>query len=90
MNDSRIIGPNGQGPEQQLARATNKEELLVADIKPQTANGIKRQLARDGSRAAGFFLRKRGVSQCRRDSKKSDSSTKNMYNHSALLLGIQK
>ena len=51
MNDSRIIGPNGQGPEQQLARATNKEELLVADIKPQTANGIKRQLARDGSRA---------------------------------------
>ena len=51
VNDSRIIGPDGQGPEQQLALATNKEELLVADIVPQAANGVKRQLARDGSRA---------------------------------------
>lgn len=51
VNDSRIIGPDGQGPEQQLALATNKEELLVADIVPQDANGVKRQLARDGSRA---------------------------------------
>ena len=51
VNDSRIIGPDGQGPEQQLAVASNKEELLVADIVPQAASGVKRQLARDGSRA---------------------------------------
>ena len=51
MNDSRIIGPKGQGPEDQLAVATTKEELLVADIVPQTVNGVRRQLARDGSRA---------------------------------------
>ena len=32
VNDSRIIAPYGQGPEPQLARATRKEQLLVADI----------------------------------------------------------
>lgn len=31
--------------------ATRTEELLVADIAPKTTNGVKRQLARDGSRA---------------------------------------
>ncbi len=32
VNDSRIIAPNGQGPESRLARATHKEQVLVADI----------------------------------------------------------
>ncbi len=32
VNDSRIIAPYGQGPEPQLARATRKEQLLVAEI----------------------------------------------------------
>ena len=51
MNDSRIIGPNAQGPEEQLAVASRKEELIVADIVPQTVSSVRRQLARDGSRA---------------------------------------
>ena len=51
VNDSRIIGPNGQGPEQQLAVATRQEELLVADIVPQTFNSVRRHLQRGGSRA---------------------------------------
>ena len=32
VNNSRIIEPNGQGPENKLAYATRKEQLLVADI----------------------------------------------------------
>ena len=32
VNDSRILLPDGQGPERLLARATRKEQLLVADV----------------------------------------------------------
>lgn len=32
VNNSRIVEPNGQGPEHKLAYATRKEQLLVADI----------------------------------------------------------
>ncbi len=32
VNNSRIIGPDWQGPEPVLARATHKEQLLVAEI----------------------------------------------------------
>ena len=32
VNNSRIVEPNGQGPEHKLAHATRKEQLLVADI----------------------------------------------------------
>ena len=32
VNDSRILAPNSQGPPQHLARATRREQLLVADI----------------------------------------------------------
>ena len=32
VNNSRIVEPNGQGPENKLAHATRKEQLLVADI----------------------------------------------------------
>ena len=32
VNNSRIIVPDGQGPEKVLARATRKEQLLTADI----------------------------------------------------------
>lgn len=32
VNNSRIIGPDNQGPEPVLARATRKEQLLVADV----------------------------------------------------------
>ena len=32
MNNSRIIGPHTNGPEPVLARATRKEQLLIADV----------------------------------------------------------
>jgi len=32
VNNSRILGPGGQGPEPKLAYATRREQLLVADI----------------------------------------------------------
>ena len=32
VNNSRIVEPNGQGPENKLAYATRKEQLMVADI----------------------------------------------------------
>ena len=32
VNNSRILAPDSQGPEPKLARATRKEQLLVADI----------------------------------------------------------
>jgi predicted amidohydrolase len=32
VNNSRVIAPDNQGPEKVLARATRKEQLLVADI----------------------------------------------------------
>ena len=37
VNDSRIIAPFGQGPEPQLARATRKEQLVVADVEFEDA-----------------------------------------------------
>ena len=32
VNNSRVLGPHPQGPEPVLARATRKEQLLVADV----------------------------------------------------------
>ena len=47
VNNSRIIAPAHQGPEQVLARATRREQLLVADIrfdpKGNTALGVIRR-----------------------------------------------
>ena len=64
VNNSRIIAPNGQGPEEALARATRKEQLLVADIE-FNSNGnspagaarknpwLFRELGKEMIRAAG-------------------------------------
>lgn len=44
VNNSRIISPNGQGPEPRLAYATHKEQLLAADIEfDPEANPVARQ-----------------------------------------------
>jgi predicted amidohydrolase len=40
VNNSRIIGPHGQGPEPVLARATRKEQLLVADVSYDRENHL--------------------------------------------------
>lgn len=47
VNDSRIVLPNAQGPETTLARATRREQLLVADV----------PLERGGNRATGAARR---------------------------------
>ena len=46
VNNSRIVAPNSQGPEEQLARATRKEQLLVADIAYDLEENRVRQAAR--------------------------------------------
>ena len=44
VNNSRIISPDGQGPEPRLAYATHKEQLLAADIEyDPDANPVARQ-----------------------------------------------
>ena len=44
VNNSRIIGPNGQGPEPVLARATRREQLLVADLTYDLDNHLARRV----------------------------------------------
>ena len=47
VNNSRIVEPNGQGPENKLAYATRKEQLLVADIEYDLeGNEVLRSVAR--------------------------------------------
>ena len=45
VNNSRILGPSGQGPEPKLAYATRKEQLLVADIEYDTTANKARDAA---------------------------------------------
>jgi predicted amidohydrolase len=48
VNNSRIIVPNCQGPEETLAKATRKEQLLVGDIEFNPAsNGVRSAIQRD-------------------------------------------
>ena len=47
VNNSRIIGPNGQGPEQVLARAVRKEQVLVADITYDLENQLVQRFKRN-------------------------------------------
>jgi omega-amidase len=42
VNNSRIIVPNSQGPEETLAKATRKEQLLVGDIEFKPASNVVR------------------------------------------------
>ena len=44
VNNSRIIGPSGQGPEPVLARATRREQLLVADLTYDLDNHLARRV----------------------------------------------
>ncbi len=53
VNDSRILMPNTQGPEQNLARARRKEQLLVADV-PLDVSYNK---ATDAARARPWLFR---------------------------------
>ncbi len=46
VNNSRIIGPDGQGPEPKLAYATRHEQLLVADIACDSGSNKARAVAR--------------------------------------------
>jgi predicted amidohydrolase len=48
VNNSRIIGPNSQGPEEALAKATRKEQMLVADIEfDPRSNGVRSTILRE-------------------------------------------
>ena len=64
VNNSRILGPNSQGPEERLAIARHHEQLLVADIEYDPAENkvlttarrvpwLFRELGREMSKAAG-------------------------------------
>ncbi len=47
VNNSRIIAPNSQGPEEKLAYATRKEQLLVAEIEYDLQqNGVLQEAER--------------------------------------------
>ena len=45
VNNSRIIGPDGQGPEPTLAGATKKEQLIFADIEFQIGQNRVNEMA---------------------------------------------
>ena len=52
VNNSRIIGPNGQGPEPVYTRATRKEQLLVAEVSIRSGENLAQGLIR---RHPGIF-----------------------------------
>jgi hypothetical protein len=48
VNNSRIITPNSQGPEEALAKATREEQMLVADIEfNPRSNGVRSTIQRE-------------------------------------------
>ena len=61
VNDSRILMPNTQGPEQNLVRARRKEQLLVADV-PLDALHNK---AKDAARSRPWLFRELGQEMLR-------------------------
>ncbi len=61
VNNSRIVAPNSQGPEEQLARATRKEQLLVADI----AYDLEENRVRQAAGKAPWLFRELGEEMVR-------------------------